>query len=85
MEVSAKKERAKSEAVEQKSTMLTVQLLWGCQAHNATPQEAAQQVVTDLFDQLARGGSVCVHIEQSDGEECTLQVTAKRVKSGTVI
>jgi hypothetical protein len=73
----ATKERAKSEAVEQKSTMLTVQVLWGCQAHNATPEEAAQRVVADLFEQLSRGGSVSVHVEEFGGEEFTLEVTAK--------
>jgi hypothetical protein len=72
----AKKERAKSEAVEQKSTMLTVQVLWGCQAYNATPEEAAQRVVADLFVQLSQGGSVPVHVEELGGEEYTLEVTA---------
>ena len=73
-----KKERAESEAVEQKSTMLTVQVLWACHAFNATPEEAAQQVVADLFDQLARGGSVSVHVEELGGKERTLEVTAGR-------
>jgi hypothetical protein len=70
-------ERIKSEAVEQKSAMLTVQVLWGCQAYNATPEEAAQRVVADLFDRLSRGGSVSVHIAGSDGSERTLEVTAR--------
>jgi len=73
----AKRERAESEAVEQKSTMLTVQVLWGCHAFNATPEEAAQQVVADLFDQLARGGSVSVHVEELGGREHTLEVTTR--------
>ena len=72
------KERTKSEAVEQKSTMLTVQVLWACHAFNTTLGEAAQQVVADLFDLLARGGSVPVHVEELDGKEHTLEVTAKR-------
>ena len=67
-----------NEAVEQKSTMLTVQVLWACHAFNATPKEAAQQVVADLFDQLARGGSVSVHGAGSNGSEHTLEVTARR-------
>jgi hypothetical protein len=71
----AKKEHVKSEAVEEKSTMLTVQVLWACHAFNATPEEAAQQVVADLFDLLARGGSVSVHVEGSDGKEHTLDVS----------
>ena len=57
------------------TTRLTVQVLWGCQAFNATPEEAAQQVVADLFEPLARGG-VSVHVEESDGREYTLEVTA---------
>jgi hypothetical protein len=51
-------------------------VLWGCQAFNETPEEAAQQVVADLFEPLARGGGVSVHIEESDGREYTLEVTA---------
>lgn len=74
----AKRERAESEAVEQKSTMLTVQVLWACHAFNATPEEAAKQVVADLFDQLARGGSVSVHVEELSGKEYTLEVTVRR-------
>jgi len=74
----AKNERAKSEAVEQKSIMLTVQVLWACHAWNTTPKEAAKQVVADLFDHLSRGGSVSVHVEASDGMEHTLEVTAMR-------
>lgn len=73
----AKKERAKSEAVEQESTILTVQVMWGCEAYNATPEEAAKRVVADLFEQLSRGGSVSVYIAGSDGKERTLEVTAR--------
>ena len=73
-----KKERAKSQAVEQNSTMLTVQVLWGCQAYSATPEETAKRVVADLFEQLSQGGSVSVHVEESDGKEYRLEVTAKR-------
>jgi hypothetical protein len=73
-----KKERTESEAVEQKSTMLTVQVLWACQAFNATPEEAAQQVVADLFDLLASGGTVAVRVEGLDGTEYELEVTARR-------
>jgi hypothetical protein len=64
-----------SEAVKLKRTLLTVQVLWVCQAFNATPEEAAQQVVADLFDQLSRGGTVTVHIEDADGKEHTLDVS----------
>jgi hypothetical protein len=74
----AKKESVNTEPVEQKSTILTVQVLRACHAFNATPEEAAQQVVTDLFGQLARGGSVPVHVAESDGKEYMLEVTAGR-------
>ena len=74
----AKWERAESEAVEQKSKKLTVQVLWGCHAFNATPEEAAQQVVADLLDHLSRGGSVSVHVSELGGSEHTLEVTARR-------
>jgi hypothetical protein len=72
----AKSKCAESEAVKQTASVLIVQVLWGCHAFNATPEEAAQQVVADLFDQLARGGSVTVHIEDADGSERTLEVSA---------
>lgn len=49
-------EPAKCEALEQERTVLTVQVLWGCQAYNTTPQETAPTVVADLFEQLSRGG-----------------------------
>jgi hypothetical protein len=70
-------ERAKSDAVEPKSTMLTVQVLWACHAWNATPEEAARQVVADLYAHLSRGGSVTVHVEELGGSEHTLEVTAR--------
>jgi len=73
----AKRERAKSEAIEQKSTMLTVQVLWGCHAFNATPEQAAKQVVADLYEHLSRGGSLSVHVASSDGAERTLDVAAR--------
>jgi hypothetical protein len=73
-----KKERAESEAVEQKSTMLTVHVLWACHAFNASPEEAAQQVVADLFEQLSKGGSVSVHVEELGAKEHMLEVTAGR-------
>ena len=64
-------------SVKQKSTMLTVQVLWCGNAWNATPEEAARQVVADLFEHLSRGGTVPVHIEDSDGTEHTLEVGAR--------
>jgi hypothetical protein len=75
---STNNERAKSEAVKQKSTVLNVRVLWACHAFNATPEEAAQQVVADLFDLLAHGGSVSVHVEELGGKEHMLEVTAGR-------
>ena len=74
----AKKKSVNIEAVEPKSTMLTVRVLWACHAFNATPEQAARQVVADLFDLLARGGSVPVHVAESDGTEYELEVTARR-------
>jgi hypothetical protein len=58
--------------------MLTAQLVWAAHAWNATPEEAAQQVVADLFDHLARGGMVPVRIEDSDGGEYVMEVAARR-------
>ncbi len=73
-----KKERTTPEAANQKSTMLTAQLLWAAHAWNATPEEAAQQVVTDLFEHLSRGGAVSVRVEGLDGRGHTLEVKARR-------
>jgi len=58
--------------------MLTVRVLWGCHAWNAMPEEAARQVVADLYEHLSRGGCVSVHIEELDGTEHTIEVTARR-------
>ena len=74
----AKQKCFESEAVEQQSIMLTVQVLWACHAWNTMPEEAAKQVVTDLYEHLSRGGSVSVHVEGSGGMEHTLEVTTRR-------
>jgi hypothetical protein len=74
----AKRERAEFEAVKQKSTWLNVQLLWGCDAWNVTPEQAAKQVVADLYEHLLRGGSVSVHAAEPGGREYVLEVTARR-------
>ena len=73
----AKKERLESEGVKQKSAVLVVQLLWAAHAWNTTPDQAAQQVVADLYEHLARGGSVSVRVEEMDGREHTLQVRTR--------
>jgi hypothetical protein len=73
---SVKKESAESEAVEQKSAILIVQVVWGCYAFNASPEEAAKQIVADLFEHLSRGGTVSVRVEGLDGTE--LEVSAGR-------
>ena len=73
----AKRERAKSEAVEQKSAMSIVQVVWGGYSFNASPEQAAKQFVADLYEHLSRGGSVQVHIADSHGGEYTLQTTAR--------
>ena len=78
MEEPAKKERVESDAVEQKGTVLTVQVLWGCHAWNATPEQAARQVVADLYAHLSRGGTVSVRVEELGGKEHTIEATARR-------
>jgi hypothetical protein len=77
VEEPAKKTSVNAEAVKQKSTMLTVQLVWAAHAWNATAEEAAKQVVTDLLDHLSRGGNVSVHVASSDGTERTLDVAVE--------
>jgi hypothetical protein len=72
------KERLESEGVKQKSAVLIAQVSWCAHAWNVTPQAAAQQVVADLYEHLSRGGSVSVRVTGMDGEEHTLEVTAKR-------
>jgi hypothetical protein len=74
----ADKERAKSEAVEQKSSVLIAQVSWCAHAWNVTPEQAAKQVVADLYEHLSRGGSVSVRVTGMDGEEHTLQAAARR-------
>jgi hypothetical protein len=73
-----KQKRAESDAVQQKSTMLTAQVSWCAHAWNATPEQAARQVVADLYAHLSRGGSVSVRIEGLEGSEHTIEVSARR-------
>jgi len=73
-----KQERLESEAVEQQSIMLTVQVSWCAHAWNVTPEQAAKQVVADLYEHLSRGGSVSVHVAELDGRVQMLEVTARR-------
>ena len=61
----------------QKRAVLTVQVIWACHAWNATPEEAAQQIVADLFEQLAQGGTVSVHVEDADGNQCEMEVSRR--------
>jgi hypothetical protein len=72
------KERLESEGVKQKSAVLIAQVSWCAHAWNSTPEQAAQQIVADLYAHLSRGGSVTVHIEELDGKEHTREVTARR-------
>lgn len=74
----AKKERAKSEAVTRKSTVLLAQVSWCAHAWNATPEQAARQIVTDLFEHLSNGGTVSVRVEGLEGSEHTIEVSARR-------
>ena len=78
VEEPAKKTSVNAEAIEQQSIMLTVQVLWACHAWNTTPEEAAKQVVADLYEHLSCGGSVQVQIADLDGREHTLEVTTRR-------
>ena len=78
MEEPAKKTSVNAEVIEHQRIMLTVQVLWACHAWNTTPEEAAKQVVADLYEHLSHGGSVTVHIAELDGREHTLEVTARR-------
>jgi hypothetical protein len=66
----------KFERFEQKSMMLTAQVVWAAHAWNVSPEEAARQIVTDLFEHLSGGGSVPVRVAGSDGRE--LEVSARR-------
>jgi hypothetical protein len=72
----ARKERLESEAVEQKSSVLIAQISWCAHAWNAAPEEAARQVVADLYEHLSRGGSVSVRVTGMHGEEHLLEVSA---------
>ncbi|MGB8060689.1 MAG: hypothetical protein WCF26_02185 [Candidatus Sulfotelmatobacter sp.] len=74
----AKRDRAESEAVEETSSVLIAQVSWCAHAWNATPEEAARQVVADLYVHLSRGGSVSVRVSELDGKEHTIEVTAGR-------
>jgi hypothetical protein len=58
--------------------MLTAQLFWAAHAWNATPEEAAKQIVTDLYEHLSRGCTVSVRIEGFEGSEHTIEVSARR-------
>lgn len=73
----AKKERLESESVKQKSAVLIAKLSWCAHAWNVSPQEAAEQIVADLYEHLSRGGSVPVCVKGLDGMEC-VEVTATR-------
>jgi hypothetical protein len=74
----AKRERNESDPIKQRSTWVNAQLLWGCDAWNATPEAAARQLVADLYTHLSRGGSVQVRVTGMDGEGYTVEVTARR-------
>lgn len=74
----AERERAQPEAVKQKFAMLTAQLVWAAHAWNATPEQAARQIVTDLFEHLSNGGTVSVRVKGLEGSEHTIEVSARR-------
>jgi hypothetical protein len=68
---------AADQAIMDQGHEVTVTVLWSANAWNATAGEAAQQVVADLFDLLARGGSVSVRVASSDGTERMLDVAVE--------
>jgi hypothetical protein len=78
MDEPAKRKHAESEAAERKSTMLIAQVSWCAYAWNATPDEAARQVVADLYAHLSRGGTVSVRIEGLEDSEHTIEMSARR-------
>ena len=73
-----KMEGTTPEAVEQKSAFVTAQVLWCGNAWNASPKEAAEQVVADLYEHLSRGGSVTVRVSGMEGEEYAVEAGARR-------
>lgn len=73
-----KKEHAKSEAVEQRSAMSIVQVVWGGYSFNASPEQAAKQFVADLYEHLSGGGKVSVYVEALDGTVYELSETARK-------
>jgi len=67
-----------AQPVKQKSTVLIAQVSWCAHAWNATPEEAAQQVVADLYEHLSRGGTVSVRVGGLEGTKHTLEARARR-------
>lgn len=78
MEELSKKECFESEAIEQNSAILIVQVVWGGYSFNASPEQAAKQFVADFYEHLSRGGKVSVHVEALDGAVYEVEVTARR-------
>jgi len=58
--------------------VLLAQVSWCAHAWNATPEQAARQIVTDLFEHLSNGGTVSVRVEGLEGSEHTIEVSARR-------
>lgn len=77
MEEPARRTSVNPEALQQKSAVLIAQISWCAHAWNATPEQAAKQVVADLYEHLSSGGSVSVRVEGLDGAH-TVEVTARR-------
>ena len=70
------KERTKSADVKQKSHVLIAQVSWMAHVWNAAPEQAAKQIVADLYAHLSGGGSVSVRVTEMGGEEHLLEVSA---------
>ena len=75
---SANNERLEYEGVNRRCSVLVAQVSWCAHVWNSTPQQAARQIVADLFAHLSRGGSVSVSVEGLDGMQHELQVAAQR-------
>jgi hypothetical protein len=55
---------------------LTMQVLWGCIVRNATPEQEAHGLVTDLFQRLAEGKPITVYVAGEDGCEHMIEALA---------
>lgn len=79
-----KKSRVASKKLEAKTAIATkgasgpveVQILWGCVAYNASPEDAARTTVLDLAEHIAEGAPIPVIVRDEDGNEYRYEVSA---------